>query len=186
MKKLAVIDTSATADCPVRVHDMMVNGEWKRIEFNFGKPTVLDYAVAMKFNLPGFIVRDADENEIAPPPVTSDAVAFQLAPDEIVARYDELTNEALVMRCVVKHGGERFVSGEGTRKEMIGFLLGVDMPETITETVPEADEADEDDEGEEIDLDAEVEIVEPEAEETEGEVSDETLPAEDLIKTVEA
>lgn len=117
-KFLSVMDTSATFDCPVREHQIMLNGEIKTVTFEHGKPTILSKEIGLKFMMAGFIVRDAEDNELVIPTSSAD----ELAEDEVVAKLSELTDDSLLIRSLSKVGGEQFAVGEVSRKALISFL----------------------------------------------------------------
>ncbi len=123
-KIVYVLDTSATAESPKRAHDIIFNGSIERVEFSHGKPKAMPFEMACKFMLPGFIVKDEDGLDMGAPPVTVDAVKFQIGDDEIVAKYEELTVEALTLRALGRVGGEIFADSkrDTSRVELIAFL----------------------------------------------------------------
>lgn len=115
---LSVLDTSATFDCPQRQHQIMFNGEVMNVDFEQGKPTILAREIGLKFMMPGFIVRDLDDNELIIPSTNTG----ELAEDEVVAKLAELTDDALLIRSISKIGGEQFAVGEVSRAALISFL----------------------------------------------------------------
>lgn len=117
-KFLSVLDTSATAEHPLRKHDIFVDGVIEQVTFEYGKPTVLPYTKGAKFLLPGFIVKDANENEISIP----SAESAGLAEDEVIAKLGELHDDALRLRAISRVGGESFAVGEVSRAALIAFL----------------------------------------------------------------
>lgn len=136
-KTVYVLDTSATGESPVRSHDVFYNGKIERVEFKFGQPTPMPFDLGCKFMLPGFIVKDGDGLDMSAPPVTVDAVKFQIGDDEIVAKYEELTQEALMLRALGRVGGEQFADNHtATRAELITFL------KTKSEEVQDEDSVD--------------------------------------------
>lgn len=123
-KLLRVYDTSATSECPERIHDVIVDGILTRIKFTVGQPSILPYKVAMKFNQEGFIVTKNDDAETAlvPPPETDETIRMRIGDDEVVAKYEELTTSALKTRAVRIPGGEACLSEDVKKQEVIAFL----------------------------------------------------------------
>ena len=149
-KTMRVIDTSATAECPVREHDIFVGGELRRITFEYGKETFLPEEIAMKFMNDGFIVIDGEKTVDVPK--ASDLFKAHLKPNEVIATYEELKLSALKTRAASRIGGERFLTDKkAAEAEIIAFLLDapvvdddeedeivIDMSEIIsTETDPD-------------------------------------------------
>lgn len=122
---LAVTDTSATHDNPVRYHDIKISGEIKTIKFEHGKPTVLPFAEAIKFRVAGFVVTHTDGLDVTLPPVPTDSVKQQISYDECIAKYDELQLDALKIRASQKDGGEIYLEAKAKqRNDIIEFLKG--------------------------------------------------------------
>ncbi len=136
-KFLSVTDTSATAECPIRKHHVFLDGVLEEVTFEYGKPTVMPYKKGAKFLLPGFIVKDAEENEIS---LRSEESAG-LAEDEVIAKLSELHDDALRLRALSRVGGEIFAVGEADRSEMIAFLIS---PPAVAEFEDIAELEDED------------------------------------------
>lgn len=94
----------------------------KRFKFNPDNPTPMPRWAAMKFAMiSGFEVIDANGTKFVAPP-ESEAQTLTLAPDELVARYDELTAEALFARCAT-YGEACSLKKSASKNDMIGFLL---------------------------------------------------------------
>lgn len=121
-KLFRVTDSSATAEHPVRNHEVMVDGQVRQVEFKYGEPTVLSMDVAMKFKKDGFKIADFDGREVKPNAVTDETVRIRIGDDEVVAKYEELSIDALQMRAVVLPGGERFLQGPVEKDAVIAFL----------------------------------------------------------------
>jgi len=121
-KTLHVIDHSATQEYPVRTHEIVVGGKIVPITFEYGKDTFLPYEQAVKFMHEGFSVMEPGGSPMAPPPKTDETIRFRIREDEVVARYDELTDSAIRQRAVAKIDGEKFLVGELNRSEAIDFL----------------------------------------------------------------
>lgn len=117
-----VYDTSATAQNPVRIHDLVFDGIVEQVKFNYGEATKLPLAKALKFQKAGFLVKDADDVLIPTPSETPETVKTQLKEGEIIARYEELTNEALLLRVAILPGGEAFTRAS-KKKELVDFLV---------------------------------------------------------------
>lgn len=135
-KQLAVTDHSATEEYPVRSHDLLIGGHVKTVEFKYGIPTVLDFAVGAKFmGKDGFTVTDTDGLDVDMPAVATDNVSAQLAKDECVAKFSELSFSALKLRAAQQVDGEVFLEAEeDAREDIISFLIGeedVQEPENI-------------------------------------------------------
>lgn len=124
--KVIVIDSSCTPESPVREHTMrMPDGTFEKVVFRYGIQTILDYALGVKFNQEGFIVLDAETQlRLRTPPKTDGTVRMKIAPDEVVAKYDELSDAALRMRAATTPGGEEFIIGDHLdRDAVIAFLI---------------------------------------------------------------
>ncbi len=173
-KQLRVIDQSANAECPVRVHDVIVNGQIEKITFEHGRETLLPYHIGVKFMQDGFIVMDIESNiQMQCPAKTDETVRIRINEDEVVARYDELTDSALKLRAAARDGGEKFLLDKDVdRNKIITFLkqpqtteieeevnpdpVEIILPEDVKEKVPPPEFTDElkvDPESEEEELD---------------------------------
>lgn len=157
---LLVMDTNCRGRWPEREHLInMENGGTKAYTFHEGKYLEMPHSHAMKFLVDAsFIVceRPVEDGGKQYQPLPKGKKAdgrFDLQHDELVARYPELTKDALLIRAQAKNGGEDFT--RGTVKEvLISFLMDVKHQET------QAKKAAEDDiEGEEtIDSDPKAEL----------------------------
>lgn len=132
--QMLVLDTSATPseNSPTgeRMHAQIINGITKIFRFKPGVGTPLDPAVAAKFlRHDAFRLVDADGNELPyerVPKQPNDLQAGEklvLADNETVARYDELTNAALLQRVLPLPGGEKFSAEAPDRKAVIDFII---------------------------------------------------------------
>jgi hypothetical protein len=150
IEKVLVRDSSCTATHPTRKHTVLLNGEFIEVVFLYGQQTLLDFDLAMKFNKEGFTLLDPDSNrEVTTPAQTDELVRLKIGEDEIVAKYEELTDTALKMRAAVIPGGEKMLLEAVEREEIILFLMGArnetDKPEPEPEpqeTVIDAETAD--------------------------------------------
>lgn len=151
-KLYRVVDSSATAEHPIRNHEVMVDGQVRQVDFRYGEPTVLPMNVAMKFRKEGFKVSDFDGHEVKLNAVTDETVRIRIGDDEVVAKYDELSIDALQMRAVILPGGEKFLQGPIQKDAVIAFLKAPLAPpveevpadpEVLTDAEP-ADEVDPD------------------------------------------
>ncbi|MCC6775634.1 MAG: hypothetical protein IT537_03200 [Hyphomicrobiales bacterium] len=135
-RTMFVIDTTATPDAGQRVHHVMVDGLQKPFTFKTGDPLELPAAIAHKFlKDEAFVQVDKDGNRIAykrtpkQPDELGAGETLQLTQQETVARYDELSTQALYQRVSAMIGGERFAKQpEGKpqaliRDEMIAFII---------------------------------------------------------------
>lgn len=106
---LFVLDTTAKPPCPTRTHEFLqADGTLKAYTFKQGESLELPAAEAAKFlKHPHFIVTDADGKVIKPLPKEAGqgVAAPALGEDEVIARYDELTADALVLRVNALPGG---------------------------------------------------------------------------------
>lgn len=122
---LKVIDSSVTLDNPKRVHQIILNGEVTDVIFNYGEDKFLPESVAMKFSKEGFrIVHPENDAEVEIPREIPVGAPVQLRPDEVIARYTELSFEALRTRAVILPGGEKFIQEGVNIQDMIDFLMG--------------------------------------------------------------
>ncbi|TXH54899.1 MAG: hypothetical protein E6Q97_09940 [Desulfurellales bacterium] len=142
LKKVLVRDSSCTATHPIRKHTVLVNGEFIEVTFTYGQQTLLDFDVAMKFNKEGFILLDPDSNrEVTTPAQTDELIRIKIGEDEIVAKYEELTDTALKMRAAVIPGGEKMLLETVEREEVILFLMGARNDADQPEPEPEPQES---------------------------------------------
>lgn len=141
-KQLRVIDQSANSECPVRVHDVIVNGQIEKISFEHGRETILPYHIGVKFMQDGFIVMDIESKiEMKCPAKTDETVRIRINEDEVVARYDELTDSALKLRAAARAGGEKFlIDKDVDRNQIITFLKHPQILEIEEEEISEPDE----------------------------------------------
>lgn len=126
-KMFKVTDTSATAAFPNRTHEIILNGEVKSIKFQYGEPTSLPFEEAAKFQKSeGFIVTNDDGDVMVKPSDVPPAVMHTMKTNECVARFDELTKDALYIRAVMLPGGEMF-KGNSSKDELIAFLVDANV-----------------------------------------------------------
>ena len=138
--QVRVVDSSVTAEHPQRVHDVVVDGNIQRVVFNLGEEMLLPYAVGVKFMQEGFRVFEPGTNtEIIAPPKTDETIRTRIGPDEVVAKYTELTDAALRMRAASLVDGERFISAKVDQAEIIAFLKSnaVGTPEEDEDLIDE-------------------------------------------------
>lgn len=130
-----VTDVSAVAGKP-RTHDLLYNGVVESVHFAYGQPTVLPFEKALKFQKEGFIVQDPDGRVLSVATTAEGALAGQLQPNETIARLDELTRPALLLRAMSKPGGEMFTR-ETHRETLVMFLMNTGVP--VSQMVSPAD-----------------------------------------------
>lgn len=128
LDELYVIDTTATAENPTRVHEHMVAGRREKFTFGYGVRMKMPRAVAMKFaKTESFIVEDADGNRVQPivtQPFINGVKSVDLAVDQCIANFNELTDEALLIRCQQSNGGE-VITRDNSRSQRIEFLVAI-------------------------------------------------------------
>lgn len=125
-KMFIVRDSSATQEAGERCHVINFNGEFIEVKFRFGQDTVLPEAKAMKFLQPGFDVFEVGSGySVTAPPSTPYGAPPSLAPDEVIAKFEELSTEALRTRCAIRPSGESLLSDDVSRETMIEFLSGL-------------------------------------------------------------
>lgn len=122
-----ILDTTAVAE--MREHVMMVNGTISKYEFHARRPTLLHPAVAVKFLAePAFRLTDADgviqEWSAVPkqPHQLQAGERFHLDANQTVARYDELTGNAIKIRALQLPGGEAY-SASRDKDAMVAFII---------------------------------------------------------------
>lgn len=121
VETLDVLDTTATQQYPKRTHELRIGDRIEQFTFETGQKLSLPAAIALRFlKEPSFIVTDADGKRITPPPVEPEN-PLALGRGETIARLDELSAEALLIRCKAEPGGEKFKRNVG-RQPMIDFL----------------------------------------------------------------
>jgi hypothetical protein len=143
-KFLRVIDTSCTEVSGDRKHAVFLNGELVEVVFKYGKENILPLELALKFVQTGFEVQElADGYKITIPAIPTDNVAAQLANDECVAKFTELTLQSLKVRAAQRKGGEMFLNLEDADKPLIiSFLEGrAPEPELEDDSTSTADAA---------------------------------------------
>jgi hypothetical protein len=121
MPKLKVLDTSATSGSPVRVHEMIVNGQIKQYTFHVGQYLEMEEEEALKFNKDGFLVKQIDGGEIEKPAAGDDYLKARLKPGETIANFSELSAEALKVRAALLPNGEKLVKMK--KDDMVKALL---------------------------------------------------------------
>lgn len=153
---LLVVDSSVNEENPIRVHDIIIDGEIVEITFKLGEPTVLPFKQGVKFMKDGFVVSAASGDDLNLPAVPTDNVAAQLAADETVAKYGELTFTALKLRASQKKDGEIYLDADETdRSDIINFLIG---------NAPQEEESPVEDDGDEVEtIDGSEEKIIPDA-----------------------
>lgn len=134
LEKMLVLDTSAvpSENSPTgeRSHAQIINGITKIFRFLPGVGTPMEPSIAAKFlRHEAFRLVDADGNELPYERVPKQPTDLQageklvLADNETVARYDELTNAALLQRVLPLPGGEKFSADAPDRKAVIDFII---------------------------------------------------------------
>lgn len=124
-KHLKVIDSSLTLENQKRIHQIIINGEITDVVFVYGEDKFLPESVAMKFSKEGFrIVHPEDDSEVEIPREIPFGAPVQLKADEVIARYSELSFDALRTRSVILPGGEKFIQDVVEAQDMIDFLMG--------------------------------------------------------------
>jgi len=133
-KFVRVIDSSCTHDYPERTHTINVRGEKIAVVFKFGEEKILPFEQGAKFTgIEGFRVEAVDGHSIDIPAVPTDSVAAQLARDECVAKFKELTLPSLKVRAAQKQGGEIYLDADDdSRAEIIAFIMGEPPADTGT------------------------------------------------------
>lgn len=126
LEYLEVTDTTCAPHFPKRTHDIMYEGRIAQVTFELGKPQPLPLDIAIKFlKDEAFQVIDPGTGKKYDPtpkqPEAAGGASFQLAPDEIVAKLDELTQEALYIRVKQFPGTEEFKKGT-PKEKLISFL----------------------------------------------------------------
>lgn len=129
---LFVIDTTAVAGKGPRVHEMIVDGVVKSFTFEPGKPLELALPIAIKF-LKHEAFRRTDEHGDLQPyhrrPAQPDELGageqFKLADHQTIANYGELSNMALLQRCLELPGGE--LIDKTDRKAVIDFITKTEV-----------------------------------------------------------
>jgi hypothetical protein len=127
---LYVMDGSATPTSGDRIHELMhAGGRLKSYTFEYGKPLHLPFALAVRFlKNEGFYRTDAAGEEIpferAPkrPEELAAGEKLTISDDQVIARYSELTNEALTLRAAMLPASEEVVA-KGPREAVIKFIV---------------------------------------------------------------
>lgn len=179
-KLLLVTDSSATELCPVRTHEIILNGELISVKFKYGEGTVLPFEQGIKFMKDGFKVEEVDGQTLNMPAIATEWVASQIDKDECIAKYSELTLASLKLRAAQKKDGEVFLKAtEKQREEITKFLIGdtATVNQIVEDVIEEIDT--ESDMVEEIDLSEKGDM-------SDEDVIEEPIPEADAIATDEA
>lgn len=108
-----------------RDHDLMVDGIRRTFRFEHGKQLQLERRIAHKFLLPGFKVFDHTGRELANLPEQPSGGVVNLTkldPNQVVARIDELTVEALYIRAARMPGGDQLREDLG-RDALVAWVV---------------------------------------------------------------
>jgi hypothetical protein len=126
---LYVVDTTALPGQPPRVHDMYDGKLLKPFEFKAGAPTRLPFAVAIKFLRISAFKRTDEHGNLLPysrqpkqPEELGAGEKLEIADNQTVARYTELSTMALVQRALELPGGEVVIATKD-RDRMIDFII---------------------------------------------------------------
>lgn len=140
---LKVIDSSVTLDNPKRIHQIIINDEIIDVVFVYGEDKFLPESVAMKFSKEGFrIVHPENDAEVEIPREIPVGAPVQLRPDEVIARYTDLSFEALRTRAVILPGGEKFIQDGVQSQDIINFLMGKEPTIDEEDDLGEMEDAD--------------------------------------------
>lgn len=133
-ESMLVLDTTATPSelnpTGERIHAQLIGNFPQQFKFLPGKGTSLPAAVAHKFlQHEAFRLVDESGSELPyerTPKQPSDLGAgekLNLADNETIARFDELSNKALLRRVLPLPGGEQFSEKANNRQEIIDFII---------------------------------------------------------------
>lgn len=144
--KMYVMDLTALPGHPPREHEMVVDGITRPFKFHAGKPLELPTEIAVKFlkHSTTFKLTDklgnVQEWRGAPkqPEDLQAGERLRLGPDETVARYAELTDDALFVRVCQMPGGEA-VARSSDRAAIITFIMDATAARKKANSVSEAD-----------------------------------------------
>ena len=127
---LYVVDTTALPGQPPRVHEMYDGKLLKPFEFKAGVPTKLPFAVAIRFLAIDAFKRTDEHGNLMPysrqpkqPEELGAGEKFEIADNQTIARYIELSTMALMQRTLELPGGEAIVETKD-RSRMIDFIIG--------------------------------------------------------------
>lgn len=116
-----VIDTLAVAES--RVHDVKTETGIVRYTLSAGKPTEMPMDHAMRFLCDeAFIVTDAEGKRIKPLKSTEHATNVPVPTGFVLAAYEELSRDALVIRCKLLPGSEHIHPRKTPVADMVEFL----------------------------------------------------------------
>lgn len=149
-RTMLVLDATAIPGGGPREHQQLVGGVLTTFTFQPGKPLELAYEIAVKFLRHGpaaFRLVDAEgkvlEYKTRPrqPEELGAGEHLVLAPEETVARYDELSNTALMARALELPMGEAFAKAQDKldRGKLIAFIRDAKLAIKKANTVNEAD-----------------------------------------------
>lgn len=127
-----------------RVHEFLENGRLIKKNFPDNQTQVeitMDTALKLAGN-DGFLVRDPDGNEIKADTGVTVGSGPKLDIDECIARFDELTRDALLERA--KEAGGQF-NTKSTKGDVIEFLIEATHGEEALKEYAESEILDDDD-----------------------------------------
>lgn len=121
---LFVEDTNCSSRYPERAHEFIVNGDERQIHtFKYLEKLEMPIGAAMRFTVDeAFRVTDHDGKRFDPAPKLVDrSLPIEVGDDECIAKFEELTQHALLARAVVEPGSDEF--HRSTKKdELCAFL----------------------------------------------------------------
>ncbi|WOF74139.1 hypothetical protein QMT40_001786 [Parvibaculaceae bacterium PLY_AMNH_Bact1] len=142
---LFVLDTTCKEDVN-RTHEMPFEGRTVPITFKYDTPRELPFALAIKFlKTPSFVCTDEEGTPIPfdgipkQPGELQAGEELQLQPNEVVAKLDELTVDALVLRANVLPDGEKLNKRSG-KDNLIAFIVDKTTEQNAANTRSEGGE----------------------------------------------
>ena len=150
-KRWSVIDTTCVntpppnalpgSPAPPRVHDLVINGQVRSYIFNYGKPLEMTEAEARKFMaIEAFQVFNTQGDRVLPTVSVFEGIGTnrrELANNECIARFDELTLDSLRDRAAPLPGGENIIRANTPKAEVIAFMIGARKKKQALERAPE-------------------------------------------------
>lgn len=104
----------------------------KRYALSAATPTEMPFEHALKFlRDPGFVVRDAAGKILKPMKNREQTTGVVIPEGFVLAEWDELSKEALYLRCKVAPGSERLHPMKTHKDDLIKFLVAIEKAKVV-------------------------------------------------------
>ena len=134
-----VVDTNAVL--APRFHDVPDGAALKRYALKADEPTEMPLDHALKFlRDPAFIVKNAKGEVIKPLASKEKTTHIQVPEGFVLAEWEELSKEALYVRCKVLPGSEDIKETKTPKAQMIEFLKTVEKGKVVRKNLGDTPE----------------------------------------------